>query len=196
MSLRDRARTRGTINTIRLAHSAWELMSIILWCGEVLNCVTPKLWVSHHFQRREWFKVRPRGHILLMCVKAHPELAGVGIENSWGKSAQHFRANNDCVSRHLHRNVLDSLHSSNLTLLRVCKFARRTRDYLLLYAQIAGGEVQASSHAAIEKLRKLRKTHRSAMDVDAAFISNAWWDAVEMWAFPISYFSQHQSRNQ
>ena len=118
-------------------------------------------------------RLRSRGHILLMCVKAHPELAGVGIENSWGKSAQHFRANNDCVSRHLHRNVLDSLHSSNLTLLQVCKFARRTRDYLLLYAQIAGGEVQASSHAAIEKLRKLRKTHRSAMDVDATFISNA-----------------------
>ena len=89
-------------------------------------------------------RLRSRGHILLMCVKAHPELAGVGIENSWGKSAQHFRANNDCVSRHLHQNVLDSLHSSNLTLLRVCKFARRTRDYLLLYLQHLGQHTDAT----------------------------------------------------
>jgi hypothetical protein len=38
---------------------------------------------------------------------------------------------------------------------------------------MARGEVQAASHVAIEKLRKVQKTHRSAMDVDASFITQA-----------------------
>ena len=29
-----------------------------------------------------------RGHILRMCVKGHPELAGQGIEYSWGLAKQ------------------------------------------------------------------------------------------------------------
>ena len=62
-------------------------------------------------------KLRARGHILLMCVKCHPELAGVGIENTWGKSAMHFRRNNDCIASHLDQNVLNSLHSDNLLIL-------------------------------------------------------------------------------
>ena len=60
---------------------------------------------------------RARGHILLMCVKCHPELAGVGIENTWGKSAIHFRRNNDCIAKNLDANVQNSLHSDNLPLL-------------------------------------------------------------------------------
>ena len=32
--------------------------------------------------------VEMRGHILRMCVKGHPELAGVGVEYAWGRSKQ------------------------------------------------------------------------------------------------------------
>ena len=70
-------------------------------------------------------KLRARGHILLMCVKCHPELAGVGIENTWGKSAIHFRRNNDCIAKNLDANVQNSLHSDNLPLLTIRKFGKR-----------------------------------------------------------------------
>jgi hypothetical protein len=42
-----------------------------------------------------------------MCVKGHPELAGAGIEYTWGKAKQKFRRDvNDRVSAHLHRNIV------------------------------------------------------------------------------------------
>ena len=109
-------------------------------------------------------------HILLMSVKGHPELAGVGIENSLGKSAMHFRRNNDCVARNLKKNVLNSLHSSNLPLRTVWKFARRTREYRAGYKK--GAEATAT-HDLTEKLRRTFKCHRSAFDFDYKFIREA-----------------------
>ena len=35
------------------------------------------------------------GHIYVKSPKCHPELAGVGIEYSWGKGKWYFRRNND-----------------------------------------------------------------------------------------------------
>ena len=47
--------------------------------------------------------VESRGHILLLSSKFHPELAGVGIEYSWGMSKQKFRREIiDEVPKHLH----------------------------------------------------------------------------------------------
>ena len=49
------------------------------------------------------------GHILLMSPKAHPELAGVGIEYMWGFCKMVYRRSNDCVSKHFRANVIASL---------------------------------------------------------------------------------------
>ncbi|CAB1112955.1 unnamed protein product [Ectocarpus sp. CCAP 1310/34] len=50
--------------------------------------------------------VESRGHILLSSPKCHPEVAGVGIEYSWGFSKQKFRRKiNDEVPKHLHDNI-------------------------------------------------------------------------------------------
>ena len=96
-------------------------------------------------------KLRARGHILLMSPKCHPELAGVGIENSWGKSAMLFRRHNDCVAANLHANVLNSLNSLiNLPLSTIRQFGRRTREYARVYA---GHAAAATKHAAVERLR-------------------------------------------
>ena len=118
-------------------------------------------------------KLSFRDHILLMSPKCHPELAGVGIENSWGKSALHFRQHNDCQAKHLMRNVLDSLSRSNLPRARVRKFARRTREYNDLYAAVAKGQVEANSHAKLEALRATKKKHRGALELDLHFIRDA-----------------------
>ena len=111
-----------------------------------------------------------RGHILLMCVKGHPELAGVGIENSWGKSAMKFRRDNDCVARNLVKNVLASLQVTNLPLLTVRKFARKTREYMRAYKADAA---ETESHWLVEKLRRIFKCHRSSLDFDYKFIRDS-----------------------
>lgn len=50
--------------------------------------------------------VESRGHILLLSPKCHPEVAGVGIEYSWGMSKSKFRREiNDGVPKNLHANV-------------------------------------------------------------------------------------------
>jgi len=72
--------------------------------------------------------VESRGHILRMCVKGHPELAGVGTEYSWGKAKQKFRRDvNDRKPRHLRRNVIKcfSREDECLPVARVRKFGAR-----------------------------------------------------------------------
>ncbi|CAM9872720.1 unnamed protein product, partial [Pylaiella littoralis] len=81
--------------------------------------------------------VKSRGHILLMSPKCHPEVAGVGIEYSWGFSKQKFRRKiNDEVPKHLPDNIEKSLCTEKyLTIRRVRRFARRTRDYCRAYRE-------------------------------------------------------------
>ena len=83
-----------------------------------------------------------------MSPKYHPEIAGLGIEYCWGKSKLCFRREvNDCKSANLYRNVLMAtgdtrfrLHGkpggpwrdAPLPVARIRRFARRTRDLLLL----------------------------------------------------------------
>ena len=47
-----------------------------------------------------------RSHVLLMSLKAHPEVAGKGIEYFWGKAKREFHPLNNCDAKHLHANVL------------------------------------------------------------------------------------------
>eukprot|EP00750_Incisomonas_marina_P011084 INCI16338.4.p1 GENE.INCI16338.4~~INCI16338.4.p1 ORF type:complete len:399 (+),score=61.48 INCI16338.4:383-1579(+) len=91
--------------------------------------------------------VSKHGHILQASPRYHPEVAGLGIEYSWGKAKWCFRRYvNDLKSANLEKNVLISLgdqpfkmHGSGaqceapLELKRVRKFARRARTYRLLF---------------------------------------------------------------
>ena len=80
-----------------------------------------------------------------------PVIAGLA------KSAIHFRRNNDCIAKHLDANVQNSLHSDNLPLRTIRKFARKTRDYLRAYADPSG---RTETHGDVEKLRGKFKCHR------------------------------------
>ncbi|KAJ1427294.1 hypothetical protein B484DRAFT_396149 [Ochromonadaceae sp. CCMP2298] len=81
-----------------------------------------------------------RGHILVTSVKCHPELAGCGIEYSWGKSKLEFRKKNNCTGKkrcNLKDRVASSLDiGSVLPLERIWKFERRTRDYKNVYIKL------------------------------------------------------------
>lgn len=115
--------------------------------------------------------VESRGHILLLSPKYHPEVAGVGIEYSWGMSKLKFRRDiNDEVPKHLHDNIVASMcRESILTLGRVRRFARRCRDYCRGYfAHENDGPIESKEN--IEKMRKVAKAHRNIIDMEPGFL--------------------------
>ena len=66
--------------------------------------------------------------------------------------------------------ILNSLHSDNLPLRTIRKFARKTRDYLRAYADPSG---RTDTHSDVEKLRGTFKCHRGSLDFDFKFIRDA-----------------------
>jgi hypothetical protein len=73
-------------------------------------------------------------------------------------------------AKNLDANVQNSLHSDNLPLSTIRKFARKTRDYLRAYATEGGN---TDTHGDVEKLRGTFKCHRSSLDFDFKFIRDA-----------------------
>ena len=65
-----------------------------------------------------------------------------------------FRQLNDCVPKHLHANVLKAFEC--LDLARVCRFARKTREYMRGYARMHmlfgyGEDDKIEGFSAVEK---------------------------------------------
>lgn len=130
-----------------------------------------------------------RGHILLMSPKAHPELAGVGIEYSWGFCKQYYRRHNKCISKDFRQNVTDSITGSHVTLARILRFARRSRAYLRAYRDIHaeegsdGASVHSQTASAakdmVEKLVRKAKVHRCTADQDTGYIARGVETAVQ-----------------
>ena len=120
------------------------------------------------------YMLAERGHLLVMTPKAHPELAGKGIEYSWGKAKRDFRQLNDCVAKHIHANVMKAFESIDLA--RVCRFARRTREWGRAYARQhrlfgytdADADVD-EGFASVDKFVKESKTNCCVWDQDHAF---------------------------
>eukprot|EP00733_Pompholyxophrys_punicea_P000303 Pompholyxophrys_punicea_v1_NODE_71_length_3757_cov_5.265460.p3 type:complete len:154 gc:universal NODE_71_length_3757_cov_5.265460:2540-3001(+) len=117
-----------------------------------------------------------RGHILLMSVKFHPEMAGLGIEFSWGKSKLEFRRRiNDQIPANLQKNIQNALSTDVLPLSRIRSFARRTRDYRQVYSLYQPNVVDKEGETGydfVEKMRKKRKTHRNIVDLEVKFLLN------------------------
>ena len=107
--------------------------------------------------------VEARGHILVMSPKGHCELAGQGIEYDWGKMKQNFRRKNKY--KNFHALILDSMSRATLPLSTTRKFARKARAYRRAYRVGSDNE-----HTAIEKMVKIFKVHRNALDFAKKFI--------------------------
>ena len=116
--------------------------------------------------------VEKRGRILLMSSKFHPEVAGVGIEYSWGMPKLKFRRElDDEIPKHLHQNIVSSMcRETILTLRRVRRFARRTRDFCRAYLKLEMAGVAPDSKDCIEKMRKTCNAHRNIIDMEPSFI--------------------------
>ena len=116
--------------------------------------------------------VESRGHIILLSPKCHPEVAGLGIEYSWGMSKMKFRREiNDEGCKHLHDNIEASFCRENiLTLGRIRRFARRARDFCRAYRAL-NSQGPIGSKNTIEKMCKVQKAHRSIIDMEPGFIN-------------------------
>jgi len=109
------------------------------------------------------------GDIFQPSVKGHPELAGYGIEYSWGMSKRYFKKHIDKVPAHLQLNVSVSL--AHVKIQNVWAFERRTRDLMRTYAKLQHMIEDDSisqeniSHTQIEDMRELGKVHRCHRNV-------------------------------
>lgn len=108
---------------------------------EADNCraMDARLKKCHDFatERSEFDKLlRDRGHVPLFSPKYHPELAGSGIEYSWGKSKFAYRRT-DVNARGFHATVRHVLGPEVLPLERVRRFGRRARQYMRVYHRMA-----------------------------------------------------------
>ena len=127
--------------------------------------------------------ISSRGHILLLGVKCHPEMAGHGIEYCFGCSKRYFRKHNNCVTRNLQQNVIASFAEEVLSLERCWKFDRRAWQYQQMYRELAeSGEV--ISYSFLEKtMREKKVTHRNILEIESRFLREVEvreQEAVEM----------------
>jgi hypothetical protein len=116
-------------------------------------------------------------------MKYHTEYAGEGIEHSWGASKAVYRKY-PLASKKGKANfgslVAKCITRDLLMMERIRKFSRRARSYMLTYSSLqfiheGKGQDQvmtnnAFTHTKIENMKKVRKSHRAALDFDCGFI--------------------------
>ena len=114
-------------------------------------------------------EVRKRGHVAILSPPCHPELAGNGIEWTWGFTKKHYRQSNlkhgktkgfDKFVERVLASLKNTPDGNYLPLQRIYRFGRRSRDYGRVYE----GKEPFASKLDIERIRKVVKSHRSAYD--------------------------------
>lgn len=95
-----------------------------------------------------------------------------GIEYCWGFSSTLFRKINDCTAANLDKNVIEALSPRNLTMRRVWRYQRRTRDDMRMYLQLVDKINQNEcvketiNQEMLEKSRKELKKTRTLPSAD------------------------------
>jgi len=125
------------------------------------------------------------GVIIDRTPKCHCELAGEGIEYSWGCAKNEYRHKPLSSKRKKEtwrQTVRECLSREVLTTERIRKFSRPAREYIVAYhllsaagssfdvttAEPSSGDIPVK----VEKLLKEFKTHRSAFDFAKGFITS------------------------
>eukprot|EP00978_Attheya_sp_CCMP212_P015290 scaffold39415_cov52-Attheya_sp.AAC.1 len=120
--------------------------------------------------------------------KCHPEVAGEGIEYSWGCGKGKYRRL-PLTDKRRKENFRNSVRqcldrTTVLTIERQRMFSKRARQYMLAYHSIelskekreSAGEAESSNEKLemsaylVEKIIKTYKSHRGATDFDSAYI--------------------------
>ena len=125
------------------------------------------------------------GVIIDRTPKCHCELAGEGIEYSWGCAKNEYRRKPLSSKRKKEtwrQTVRECLSREVLTTERIRKFSRRAREYIVAYHLLSatGSSIDVATvepspgetPVKVEKLLKEFKTHRSASDFAKGFITS------------------------
>ncbi len=110
--------------------------------------------------------------------KCHPELAGEGIEYSWGCAKNYYRRLplEEKRKKKFMGSVRKSLAMEVLNQECVIKFSKQAREYIMSYHTIWLEQQQTGEHdpvvtpMKIEKLAKEFKTHRCTLDFEYKYI--------------------------
>ena len=121
-------------------------------------------------------------------TKCHPELAGEGIEYTWGRAKGLYRKArlSDKKGKENFRELVKSCLSTevgtgkgSLTHLMICKFSRRAQCYILTYFWIEHGveekiKEEELSESHMERIKKGFKIHCNAIDFNEKFINHCF----------------------
>jgi len=143
--------------------------------------------------------VYSRGHLGIMSVKCHPEMAGNGIEYAWGMAKLQFRRRfNDLSTKNQAANVAKSLSTESvidkngtlrgapLGITRVRKYARHVRTYRNLYRiygrmiRSLAKELKVTGFAFLEAMVKKISTHRNICELDRTYLKKDLSDDDEV----------------
>ena len=117
-----------------------------------------------------------RGHLLIQSPKGHPEIAGSGVEYSFGFCKRNFRRSiNDGLAKNLETNVQTCISAEHLPIDSKFRFERKTRDYLNGYRELYKDptlNAQEIRFIDIENMMKIRKTHRNILDIEYSFLTS------------------------
>jgi hypothetical protein len=154
-----------------------ELSSVLANCADFLSEKTCLMFLGERL-----------GVEVDRSTKSHPELAGEGIEYSWGRAKGVYRRARLCKKKgkeNFRQLVADCLSTEEgegkggLTREMVRKFSRRARHYILAYFYLEHEEEHKIDENRlhelnIERVKKEFKTHRSAIDFDEKFINHCF----------------------
>ena len=117
---------------------------------------------------------------MLTSPKYHCELAGEGVEFSWGFMKRHFRnlsLNEKNTKEKFNKAVRSSVELVSVQNVRM--FAGRCRRYMVTYLNFEKEDRQNVTYDMIEKYTRQIKTHRNVADIEKAFIAKAWREAID-----------------
>jgi hypothetical protein len=119
------------------------------------------------------------GVSVIITPKFHAELAGEGIEYSWGVTKGVYRRKplQSKRSKESFKGLVQQCTSRDiLTTKTVRKLSRRARAYICAYyalyeSKCMGDDIPTLTLPLIERLVKAFKTHRAAIDFDSGFVN-------------------------
>jgi hypothetical protein len=119
------------------------------------------------------------GAAVIITPKFHAELAGEGVEYSWGISKGVYRRKplQSKKGKESFKRLVDECTSRDiLSTKTVRKLSRRARAYICAYYSLYeskrnGDDMPTLTLPLIERLVKSFKTHRAAIDFDAGFLN-------------------------
>ncbi|KAL7492038.1 hypothetical protein ACHAWT_001297 [Skeletonema menzelii] len=124
------------------------------------------------------FVCAQQGAAALITPKYHAELAGEGIEYTWGLAKCHYRRyqlKEKKGKQNFEKLMRKCLSRDFITAERVRKFSKRARGYMETYVVIEMEEDVNTKgtpipNRKIEQLKKVMKCHRAALDFDKGFL--------------------------